>query len=100
MPINTHYKQPSETYPIAVDFAGKLPAGTAILSGTCTARNEAGTDASAEVLDGPCVVDGDMLLQKLAGGTSGQRYDLTFQATLTPGSYLLEEDVALFVREE
>jgi hypothetical protein len=100
MAISTHYKQPAERYAISMDFTDKLPDGQTILSATCTALDEAGADASSTVLDGACGIAGSALTQIIKAGTAGQRYDLTFRATLTPGSYILEEDVALFVREE
>lgn len=99
MSIHTHYKQPDEKYPLAVDFTGRLPTGTTILSGTCTATDEAGADASATVLDGACTVNGASLQQTMKAGLNGQRYDVRFKATLTPGALVLEEDLALFVRE-
>ena len=100
MAISTHYKQPGEQYPCAVDFTDKLPIGTSIASALVTAKDEVGADASTTVLQGAATVSGTIVTQTIKAGLNGQRYDLKFVATLAAAAGNIEHDVALFVRED
>lgn len=94
-------RQPSERTPETIDFTDKLPTGQTldpVAVGAVTARNAAGTDVTATLISGtsissPYVTIG---LIPIAAGL----YKIRFLMPTTPGSYLIEQDVTLRVREE
>jgi hypothetical protein len=93
-------KQPREVFPVAIDFAGKLPAGTSLSSGTVSAvRHEDGSVQTGVVLQSPtAVISGDLALARVQAGVSGVLYKLTFLVTLNTGD-VLEEEVYMKVEE-
>ena len=101
MSISTHYKQPGEKYPLAVDFTAKLPSGASIASAVVTAVGEDGSDQTSTVVDGAATVSSPTVTQIIKAGVNGQRYDLKVVATLSAGGgQNIEHDVAMFVRED
>jgi len=98
--MNTFSKQPSETYTIGIEFAGKLPTGATIVSGTVSAKDQANIDQTATVLSGTsATILGTEALIKVLAGTHGQNYRIKFLVTLST-SDLLEEDVLMRVANE
>ena len=95
-------KQPSERFPVTVSYANRLPAGTALLSGTVSAvRLDTGADASSTLLYSTTVtVSGTDAVVRLQAGTAGLDYQVTVSVTLDTGSpaYLLEDDFLVQVR--
>lgn len=95
--MNTFSKQPNETYSIAVEFAGKLPSGASLSSGTVAAYDAQGTNVSASTLVSTSVtVSGTQARTKVFGGIHGQEYRIQLQMILTNAD-LLEEDVLMKV---
>jgi hypothetical protein len=97
--METFVKQPSETYPIAMEFDGKLPTGSTVASGTISAINAlTGADATGIVLASPTatIQGGTQAVATIQSGTDGVTYKLTFLVTLTPAA-LLEEDLLMQV---
>jgi hypothetical protein len=90
-------KQPAETYTIGIPFAGKLPTGTTVVSGTVSATDPAGTDVTGTVLGSAvvAVVNNEARVRVLAG-EHGVEYRLRFVVTLD-NSDVLEEDVLMTV---
>lgn len=92
-------KQPSETYPIAIEFSGKLPTGSTVASGTVSAIDTSnGADATSAVLaSSSLTIQGStQAVATVQAGTDGKTYKLTFLVTLTPAA-VLEEDVLMQV---
>lgn len=91
-------KQPSEIFPITVDFAAELATGETVASGSVTARNAStGADTTSTVLTGSATASGTTLARKVTGGTDGVDHVLTFAAT-TSASNVYEAEVSLLVR--
>lgn len=97
-PIETFDKQPAEAYLIAVEWAGKLPAGTLLLTGTVEATRYPDLVVDNTVIANTLAsVSGTQSIIKVLGGEHGRDYRITFMMTLTNGD-LLEEDVLMQVR--
>lgn len=90
-------KQPAETYTIGVPFAGKLPTGTTVISGTVAAFDPLGADVTGSVLSGgvATIVANEARI-KVLGGTHGIDYKIRFRVTLDSAD-ILEEDVLMHV---
>lgn len=107
--METFTKKPLEVYPIAIDFAGKLPVSTdeenpiVIASGTFSAVNKhTGEDATAEFIsDTAAVIFGEQALTSVQGGALGDDYLISCLVLLSPGSPVptLHEDVTVYVRD-
>jgi len=98
--MNIFSKQPAETYTIAVDFAGKLPTGATLSTGTVALFDPAGTDLTGTMLSsGTATVVGDEARIKVIGGTHGVDYRVRFRMTLTSAD-VLEEDVQMRVENQ
>lgn len=93
-------KQPSEKYPIAIEWSGKLPSGATLSSCTVGAVNNAdNTDATGTVLVSPSgTVSGTQSKAIVQAGTNNTNYKITFTVVLSDGS-ILEEDVLMQVAE-
>ncbi len=91
-------KQPSEIYPIAFNYAGQLPGGVTISSGTLSARNAStGADASALVLDSTAAaIDGVNVVARVKSGVAGIDYQLNFLVYLSDAS-VLEDNMVMRV---
>lgn len=93
-------KQPAETYPIAFEYYGKLPAGTSLASAVGSAYNVTDSvDATAAVLHVTAgVIQGTRAIFRVKAGTTGKVYKITSKATLSDGS-LLEDEIQMNVTE-
>lgn len=90
-------KQPLESYTIAVEFAGKLPSGATLASGTVSAvRMDNGATDNSVLASTTMTIVGTQARVKVQGGLSGIDYKLTCLITLS-NSDLLEEDVTMEV---
>lgn len=90
--MNIWTKRPSEAYAQAMEFSGRLPAGSALTSGDAVAINRAtGADATSVVLDLPVVISGTQAIIKGKAGESPSDYLITLTVTLDDGSVLVEE---------
>src|SRR5882724_1442269 len=91
-------KQPSETYPIAFNYAGQIPAGATISSGTVSAVNAStGDDASALVLDSTtATIDDVNVVARVKSGVAGIDYQLNFLVYLSESS-VLEDNMVMRV---
>lgn len=96
--MNTFDKQPGETYTIAIEFQDKLPAGTALASGTVSGFDIEAVSADNTILASTtCTISGTQARAKVQAGANGQSYKLTFLITLDDDS-ILEEDIIMRVR--
>jgi hypothetical protein len=92
-------KQPAESYTIAVEFAGKLPAGATLVIGTVGAvRLDTGATDNSVLASTSATIVGTQARVKVQAGATGVDYKLTFLLTLSSGD-LLEEDIAMQVRD-
>jgi hypothetical protein len=98
---NEFEKQPSEQYPIAIDFEDRLPSGLSLISGQISAMDlYSGVDKSSEVLQsGIAVISGTLAIISIKAGANGNSYKISLQATLSDGS-ILEEDLIMKVLEK
>lgn len=90
-------KQPSEIYPISVDYSDVLDTGETISSESVTATDSAGTDVTATLIDST-EISGSTIKAVIKAGTTGNKYKLTFKAT-TSDSNLYEDDITMRVVE-
>lgn len=91
-------KQPSETYPIAIDYTNRLPEGLTLSSGTVAALNVQTNLTDNTVLSSTTgTVSGSKLRAKVQAGVNGSDYKITFTATLSDSS-ILEDDITMQVR--
>jgi len=90
-------KQPSESYAIGIEFAGKLPAGATLASGTVSAiRLDTEATDNAVLASTTATISGTQALVKVQAGTAGITYKITFVVTLS-NTDILEEDLILKV---
>lgn len=90
-------KQPAESYTIAVEFAGKLPTGASLSSGTVSAlRLDTGATDNSVLASTTATIVGTQARVKVQAGTSGLDYKITWLMTLSNGD-ILEEDVTMDV---
>ena len=83
-------KSPTENYSIGIDYANKLPQGSALLSGTWTAINqETGQDESGIIFVSSIgMVTGDVVTVALAAaGASGTDYEVSVLAETNNGEH-------------
>lgn len=91
-------KQPSESWPIACEFAGKLPSGSSLVSGTVTAvRLDTGATDLSVLASTTITISGTRAVATVQGGTDGVDYKITFLVSLSAGGPL-EEDIQMEVR--
>ena len=92
-------KQPTENFPVGIDFADDLAVGETIATSVTTAKRLSdGTDVSATVLSGIDVVAGTIVEHRVIGGTTGELYRIQIRIT-TSGSNTFEHEVDLPVEE-
>jgi hypothetical protein len=99
-PVNVFTKQPLEGYLIAIEWAGKLPTGASLVSGSVQATRypDMVTDNSV-ITNTLASVSGTQSIIKVQAGLHGRDYRITFLITLSNGD-LLEEDVLMQVRNQ
>lgn len=92
-------KQPGEDFPIAIEFANRLPSGASLVSGTATGRNANTLEVDNTILLSQVVtVDGTLAKVRIKAGANGTQYKITFVVTLTDAS-ILEEDLLMNVMD-
>ena len=98
-PIEVFDKQPDEAYLIAIEWAGKLPVGASLVSGTVEATRYPDMVIDNSVISHTLAgVSGTQSIIKVLGGEHGRDYRVTFLMLLSNGD-LLEEDVLMQVRQ-
>jgi len=99
--MGSFFKQPFEQFPVAIDFAPALPAGTTVSSAVCAVQDlNDGTDQTTAILvSASASISGAIATVTIKAGTAGHLYNLRFRATLNTGS-LLEEDATLSCQQE
>jgi hypothetical protein len=91
-------KQPNESYTIAIEFAGQLPAGASLVSGTVSAvRLDTGATDNSVLASTTLTISGTQARVKVQAGTDGVDYRVTSLVTLST-SDVLEEDLLMKVR--
>ena len=90
MANDTFTKHPSETYPVGIDYTGKVPTGASLSSGVWSALALSdNSDASAIVLQSTtAVVSGQVAKCRVQSGTDGITYKLGLTATFDTGDVL------------
>jgi len=98
--METFTKQPSEDYPIDLEWQGRLPPGKTLSSVAASAkRTDTGADATATVLGSSTPpVTGTKALVRVKAGTTGLDYQITLKSTFSDGS-VLEDEWLMQVRE-
>lgn len=96
-------KQPSETFIVGVDFSLLLASGETISTGASTCVEADTTDPAAVVtiMDAgslQATADLKSLLVRIAGGTDGHVYKLSFRAA-TSADNVYEQDIFVLVAE-
>ena len=82
-------KQPASTEYFPVDLVRQLAPGDTITSCSCSIALLAGTDPGlGAMLVGPVIINGTTVAQKVGGGVSGCRYQLSFAAVTLLGETL------------
>jgi hypothetical protein len=100
MNVGTVLKDPTEEFPISVDFAAELDDGETVLTPTVLATLKTSGAPAPEVLEGPPAVllpAATAIGQKVTGGTDGTTYVLAYMATTTAGN-IYTGKVALTVK--
>lgn len=93
----TIIKQPLESYTVGFEFAGKLPSGVTLTSGTVSAMNiGSGATDNTVLASTTATISGTQAVVKVQGGVNGQMYRVTFLLTLSNGD-ILEEDLEMQV---
>ena len=90
--VNAFDKHPSETYPIAVDYATAAPTGAVLQSGTWSAVDDTtGADATATVLDSTvAVITGTEAKVRVENGEEGHSYKLQVEVVFDTGDILVD----------
>jgi methionine-rich copper-binding protein CopC len=97
--MDTVKKQPFEQYPWAMEFYGKLPPRTNLLSGTVHAVNVVIDQEDDSVLGSTTLdIQGTQAIATLKSGVSGTSYKVTYRVTCSDGSKL-EDEILLVVDE-
>ena len=89
-------KQPSEIFPISIDFSRRLASGETISSKTVTAAT-GGADATATVITSSAI-NGDSIDITVKAGTDGTVYTITVKVT-TSSSNVFEDEITMTVTE-
>ena len=94
----TFYKQPSEKYTVAIEFADRLPSGRSLASAVISATvYSSGADATSTVVDTPTgTISGTQVQFTIKAGSSTVDYRITIIVTLDNG-HTLEEDLLMKV---
>ena len=83
-PIETFDKQPAEAYLIAIEWAGKLPVGAALVVGTVEATRFPDMVIDNSVIANTLAsVTGTQSITKVQAGEHGRDYRITFMMTLS-----------------
>ena len=90
-------KQPSEIFPITLDFSRRLATGETISSKTVTAAIVGGGDATATVIDSSAI-DGTEINITVKAGSDGVEYKITVKIT-SSASNVFEDEITMTVTE-
>lgn len=96
--IDTVVKPVAEKRSYTVTYTGRMPAGATLVSCAVAAVGKFDGAAAASVLSsGTATISGNTASVFLQAGAAGQRYIITFTATLSDGS-ILPDYVLLIVK--
>ena len=94
MPLHHIEKTTAEAYTFAIDYAGRLPSGASVSSGTVAAVDQDGNDESGGgtpvIASTTATISGTEARVKVQNGTNGERYKLTFTTTLSTSDVLVD----------
>lgn len=91
-------KQPTENWPIAIEFKDKLPPGLSLVSGTVSAiRLDTGAPDNSVLASTTLAVSGTQALMRVQAGMSGIDYKISALVMLSDTTSVLEEDVLMHV---
>lgn len=99
MALASFTKQISEEFPVEIDFSANMATGEVISSETISAIDNAGNDATADILENP-QNDGAQaaLVQVIAGTAALTPYKITF-VVVTDAGNTWEHDVLMKIKE-
>lgn len=84
-------KSPAESIFYGIDFAPLLGTAETVTSATTHIRATQGADeAAGSMLDGPCVIAGAVVQQKITGGVAGTAYQFSATVTTSAGQVFVE----------
>lgn len=86
---DTRVKQPAESRLFSMDFTADLSPAEVLVTASCTAA------PTGLTLTGPASVNSKVAQQRIAGGTAGTRYKVTFVVTTSLGNTLEAEGYLL-----
>lgn len=99
MALSSFTKQISETFPISIDFSENMATSETIVSQVITAIDNAGADATADILSTPSNDGAQAALVRVLAGTEAlSTYKITFIVT-TSENNVWEMDVLMKVKE-
>ena len=92
-------KQPSETFPVGLDFKNYLGVGETLVTPTTTSKNlGTGADSSATFLQGASTVVGGQVTHRIIAGLDGDRHRVQIKVTTSAGN-TFEHELDVAVRE-
>ena len=91
-------KQPSERFPISMDFTDWLAVGETIATIRSVTATKGETDVTEEIIDGSSI-DGNKIKTVVKSGDSGSQYKITFEIT-TSDDNDYEDDVLMLVKDK
>ncbi len=92
------YKQPSEEYPLIVDFGGNLGSGESLTYRNAVAHTKKGATDDASTVIKSTLISASTVHVIVQRGTSGQEYGIKVLIS-TSGGNIWEDDVILPVWE-
>jgi len=99
MALARFMKQSSETFPISVDFSDNMETGELISSQVISAIDNAGDNATADILSDPGNDGAQATTVRVLAGTEAlSPYKITFTAT-TDEDNIWELDILMLIRE-
>ena len=95
-------KQPSEFFPLTINFTPDLATGETVVSAVVTSRNAVtGVDSTATICSGAATVATPRVTQKVTAGTNGDKHIITMLATTSASPVnKYEGEIELYLREE
>lgn len=96
--MNEFKKQPSEKYPISLDFTNILGEGESISTLYVTATNLSDNEVATTTVIDSSLIDGLICKAIVKDGVSKSRYKITFKI-ITSSSNVYEDDIFMYVKE-
>lgn len=91
-------KQPTENWPIAIEFKDKLPPGLSLVSGTVSAiRLDTGAPDNSVLASTALAINGTQALMRVQAGTSGIDYKISALILLSDMTSVAAEDALMHV---